>query len=143
MVSRSAAKLLFRLLRLRADPSDELQGAKRQDRVSSVPRRTEYAPGQEDVQIRKMIKLTNTGILGTVIEIAREKIKTVEPSEMFSVAVRTGKTTSEPCTKVELNDGEVHFVKESPQEIVEMIFAEAQAAAQAWGKASEVNGIRQ
>jgi hypothetical protein len=77
-----------------------------------------------------VIKLTNAGFLGNGIEIPREKIKTVEPSEMFSVAVRTGKTSSEPCTKVELNDGETHFVKESPQEIVEMIFAEAQCQTQ-------------
>jgi hypothetical protein len=74
-----------------------------------------------------MIKLTNTGDLGTVIEIAREKIKTVEPSQMFSAKSPKWNPVAEPCTKVELNDGETHFVKESPQEVIEMIFAEAQA----------------
>jgi hypothetical protein len=79
----------------------------------------------------ELIKLTNAGtVLGGTVEIPREKIKTVEPSQIFSGKNPGWKVTGEPCTRVDLNDGEIHFVKESPQEIVEMIFAEAQAAAQ-------------
>jgi hypothetical protein len=75
-----------------------------------------------------VIKLTNAGfeIRGASVEIAREKMKVIEPSMIRS----SESHAANPCTHVVLATGEEYFVQESPQEIVEMIFAEAQCQTQ-------------